>query len=736
MALDVGTLQFNLVGNVASFITSMGAANAAVLGVGAVVGATAFVIGSSLKAYEEFEAALTQVKITTKATDDELKGIEETIREQAKVTKFTATETANAYNYLALAGLSVAEATEALPIVLQTATAANMDLARTSDLLTDSISAAGLEMSTMGDVANVFLAISQNANTSMEQLMEGFISVAPRARTLGQEIDTTSAILGILADNGLKASEGGNAADRALRQLAKTGGEGEKVLKDLGVAIYDANGNMRQADEIFLDLNTSMAEYSDEQKNAALQTIFGSTAMQAGSILMNASAEDWEKLKIAAQESGGGIEQAAEDFANTIEGKKAQVSSALEELKLIIGEQFGPIFKEVLDGIIALLLTLGEIIQPVMEKVGEIFKELTSSVEGDGEKQKETFNGIIELLNTLQGAFDLVWGFIRDNILPIITDFADSIEENLLPIFNDIVDIINENLLPAMEGVKGFIEENIMPIIDQVAGIINEKLLPAINDWWDWFKEKMLPVFEEFWGKLEEKVVPKLEELFEAVGELITEFEKLWDVIGPIIIPVLQFLYENFVKVKLEIWEKLLPVLLELAKFFIDRLKGDIEKVNDTIQKMKDKWNTIKDVVEKVKTAFNDLKDNSINALNSAMDTLSNKIQKVIDKLKDLKDKASSAVSGAIGAVSGAIGNIGGRSLAAPAMVGVGINNNMEKAYTRTTGAIGGNGSLSGSTTNKYYISQSFDGNVSQRDIEIGTKQALSANEQIKEGVQ
>ena len=198
------------------------------------------------------------------ASADDYAKLSAAAREAGKATTFTASEAADALGYMALAGWNVEESTAALTPVLKLAEATQADLATTSDQVTDSMSAMGVGIDDLQGYLDVIVTTNNKANTTAADLMDAFIGCGGAARAAGMNYKETSTALGILANNGIKGSEAGTALNSMLVRIS-TKDVAQKAFKDLGVAVYDSSGEMRNMRDILVDLNGAMAGMTQEQ---------------------------------------------------------------------------------------------------------------------------------------------------------------------------------------------------------------------------------------------------------------------------------------------------------------------------------------------------------------------------------------------------------------------------------------------------------------------------------------
>lgn len=332
------------VGDLKSTITKLGIGTAV-----AGIGKAAIGVG------QDFEAGMSQVAATMGISSDavrrnegDFKLLSDAAKEAGSTTQFSATQSAEALNYLALAGNDAQTSVSLLPTVLNAAAAGGLELGYASDLITDSMSALGLETEDTATFVDQLAKTSQKSNTSLGQLGEAILTVGGTAKKLqGGTVELNTA-LGILADNGIKGAEGGTALRNVILSLSAPTDTAAKELKKLGVNAYDANGNFRSLDDIFIDLNKSTNGLSEAAKNQAFTKIFNKTDLKAVEALLANAGGRFDELSGAIEQSGGAAEEMAKTMNSNLKGAITTLNSALEGAGIAIYEKFkGPLTEAV-----------------------------------------------------------------------------------------------------------------------------------------------------------------------------------------------------------------------------------------------------------------------------------------------------------------------------------------------------------------------------------------------------
>ena len=330
----------------------------------------------------QFESSMAQVAATMGITQtaEEFDILSEKAKEMGESTKFSASQAADALNYLALAGYNANESCAALPTVLDLAAAGGIELAQASDMVTDSMSALGLEMDELSGFADEMAVTSQKSNTSVSQLGNAILAVGANARILAGDTNELMTELGILADAGKKGAEGGTALARVIKNLSTPVSNAKKELEALGVECYDAEGNFRNMQDIFKDLKAAMSDFTEEEKQAALSEIFDTAALSSAKILLEQCGDRFDELSGYISEADGAASQMADTMSDTLAGDVTILQSSLEGLANTAYDEFAGTMRESVQsvtedvGVLNESLKNGELSESV-DKIAESFSD-------------------------------------------------------------------------------------------------------------------------------------------------------------------------------------------------------------------------------------------------------------------------------------------------------------------------------------------------------------------------
>ena len=335
----------NTAKKVAKTVTAVAAA--------AVIGATS-VASSSLATYSDFQSAMDATAVTARASEAEYAAMSAAARQMGATTTKTATEAAEAMGYMSLAGWNVQQSLTGLEPMLRLSEATSMDLARASDLVTDSMSALGIGVEGMEDYLNLSVQAQRASNTTAEMLMEAFIGCGGAAKTAGVDMGDLSTALGVLANSGTKGAEAGTALNSIIMRMTSKD-VAIKAMKGLGVSVYNAAGEFRGLETILTDVSAAMSGMSADDKMAALAKIAGTNYSTEMSYLLDAVAQGadgaasaWSALETDIMDHSGVLLEVAKANTDNLKGAAAIFQSAVAELQLQIGEQLAPYEQEAL----------------------------------------------------------------------------------------------------------------------------------------------------------------------------------------------------------------------------------------------------------------------------------------------------------------------------------------------------------------------------------------------------
>ena len=487
---------------------------------------------AAVKTAADFDSAMSQVAAVSGATGKDFDALRNKAREMGAKTKFSATEAAEAMNYMAMAGWKTEDMLSGIEGIMNLAAASGEDLATTSDIVTDALTAFGLSAKDSGHFADILAAASSNANTNVSMMGETFKYCAPIAGALGFSAEDTAEAIGLMANAGIKSSQAGTALRTIMNNLAGDVKISGKAIGDVTIATTNADGSMRDLSDILADCRSAFGNLTESEKAQAAESLVGKNAMSGFLALMNAGEGDIEKLSSAIDNCDGSAEKMAMTMQDNLAGQLTILKSQLQELAISFGDILMPAIRSIvsklqgfvdkLNGMdegtkrtivtIALLVaSIGPlliIIGTAISKIGVAMQGFVKLANGVS-KLKVTVQGgtgvlgklgaalggisapvlaVVAVIVVLAAAFVHLWktneGF-RDAIIgtwnrikDTISGFCQGIVDRLNALgfqFTDIVDVLKavwngfcQVLAPVFEGVFN----NIANILSTVTGVI------------------------------------------------------------------------------------------------------------------------------------------------------------------------------------------------------------------------------------------------------------------------
>lgn len=364
---------------------------------GKVVGAigTAAVAGitSATKVGADFEKSMSTVQALSGATSEEYDALSEAAQRMGATTSKTAAESADALGYMALAGWDTEQMLEGLEPILRASEAGGTDLARTSDLVTDSMSAMGVSTEELAHYLDVVTKAQSSSNTSMEQALEAYIGAGGMFKQLNVPMEESAAILGVLANRGIKGSEAGTALNSILVNLVGANKNAASALDDLGISAWDSEGNFIGLSETLKKLEGALENCTDEQKAMLEAQIGGKTQMDTLQALISGVSEEYDGLYDSLTKADGALLETAKTMQDNLTGDITTFGSALEDLGIKIYDKFREPFREAVQTATTEISKLSksanegelaESLERIAEKLSELLKNASEFVSDKG----------------------------------------------------------------------------------------------------------------------------------------------------------------------------------------------------------------------------------------------------------------------------------------------------------------------------------------------------------------
>jgi len=619
---------------------------------------------AAVKTASDFQQAMAQVAAVSglETASAEFEALTDKAKEMGATTKFSASEAAEAFNYMAMAGWDASQMMDGISGIMDLAAASGEDLATTSDIVTDALTAFGLTAGDSAHFADVLAAASNSANTNVSMLGESFKYVAPVAGSLGYFVEDVSVALGLMANSGIKASQAGTSLRSIITRMVKPTGEAAKAVEDLGLEVANADGTMKPFDQVLNELRDTFAGLTQEEQGQYAAMLAGQEGMSGLLAIVNATDADFQKLTNSINNAGGTAKEMADTQLDTLEGKITILKSALEGLAISFGEVLIPMLTDLVQwvtgvidkfnsmddstkelivkiaGIAAALgpvmIILGNLIS-LVTKVSGVFGQVTSAISGvissaggvAGVLGKVgsvvsslsgTLLPVVAVVGTLVAAFKHLWD-TSEEFRSSVTEIWTSLTETFNEFFSGITERLNalgfdfESFGEVVSAVWEAFTELLGPLFigafEAVATTI-ETVLNLILNILDVFIGLFTGNWEQFWGG----ITGIFETLFGGVASL---FETLLTTIGDFVNVIFGWFGTS--------WEELWA--------------GAVQWFNDFI-------NSIVEGFTSIVSWFQQLPETVMNAVSGAISALSSFASEVWNSLVN---GVSSAVSAVIG---------------------------------------------------------------------------------------
>lgn len=354
----------------------------------------------TINTQKDFEAAMSQVQAVSGADSDELEQLTKKAEEMGATTKFTATDSAEAFNYMAMAGWKTEDMLDGISGIMQLAAAANEDLGTTSDIVTDALTAFGLKASDAGMFSDVLAAASSNANTNVSMMGETFKFAASMAGSLGYSVQDVALMTGLMANSGIKASMAGTALNSIMTRLSTNTHHARDTLEELGIKFFDAQGNARPLVDVMEELRDATANMNDEQKTSVANAIAGTNSQKGLLAILNASETDYNKLANAIDNAAGASERMADTQLDNLSGSITLLQSAVDGVKISFGSRLNHYVRDVADGLTAAMPDVEAALNDFMDFVDrkyDVMQAKMRDLTASDEWQNADFGGRVKL---------------------------------------------------------------------------------------------------------------------------------------------------------------------------------------------------------------------------------------------------------------------------------------------------------------------------------------------------
>ena len=645
---------------------------------------------AAVKTAADFDTAMSQVAAVSGATGDDLQALRDKAREMGEKTKFSASEAAEAMNYMAMAGWKTEDMLSGIDGVMNLAAASGEDLATTSDIVTDALTAFGLTAKDSGHFADILAAASSNANTNVSMMGETFKYCAPIAGALGFSAEDTAEAIGLMANAGIKSTQAGTALRTIMNNLAgevKISGE---AIGDVTIATTNADGSMRSLSDILGDCRTAFGNLTESEKAQAAESLVGKNAMSGFLALMNAAPADIEKLSGAIDNCDGTAEKMAATMQDNLAGQLTILKSQLQELAISFGEILMPAIRNIVgkvqefvdklngmdEGTKEAIVKIGLLVAAIgpfliilgttISKVGTALKGFSSLATGAMQlsakvgglsglmgKLGAAIGGIsapvvavVAVIATLVAAFVHLWntndGFREaiigtwNQIKETVSGFCQGIVDRLNALgfeFTSIVDVIKtvweglcSVLAPLFEGAFSAIATILSTVLDVITGIL-DIFIGIFTGNWSQAWNGVKEIFSGIWEGIKGIFTTVLDTMKGILDVVLGWFGTSWTAVWTGIKTFFEGIWNGIVSFFTGIWETIKNVVQTGIMLIGSILEAAFDIITLPFRFI---WENCKDIITNVWDAIKSVVSSVINAIASVISSVMNTIKSVI----------------------------------------------------------------------------------------------------------
>ena len=338
--------------------------------------------GDAIGTYAGFTSQMSEVKAIAGATQTEFAQLTDKAKEMGATTKFTAQESAEAFNYMGMAGWKASDMLGGIEGVLNLAAASGENLGTTSDIVTDALTAFGMKASDSTHFSDVLATAASNANTTVSGMGDTFKYVGSMAGALGYSIEDVALATGLMANIGVKGTMAGTALNAIMTRLSTNTNGATDTLRAMGVEFFNADGSARALSTVMGELRTATAGMTAEQKLNLANTVAGMEAQKGLLAILNASEEDYNKLSTAIENADGASKRMADTMLDNLSGKFAFLKNAVDGVKIAFGERVQPYLMDGLDWLIGKMPAVQDALMRGVDKVEAFAGSIKEKVAG------------------------------------------------------------------------------------------------------------------------------------------------------------------------------------------------------------------------------------------------------------------------------------------------------------------------------------------------------------------
>lgn len=668
---------------------------------------------AAVKTAADFDSSMSQVAAISGATGDDLQALRDKAREMGEKTKFSASEAADAMTYMAMAGWKSKDMISGIDGIMSLAAVSGENLATTSDIVTDALTAFGLSAKDSGHFADILAAASSNANTNLSMMGETFKYCAPIAGALGFSAEDTAEAIGLMANAGIKSSQAGTALRTIMNNLAGDVKISGRAIGEVTIATTNADGSMRDLSDILADCRVAFGNLTESEKANVAESLVGKNAMSGFLALMNAAPEDIAKLSGALDNCDGSAEKMAATMQDNLAGQLTILKSQLQELAISFGEILMPAIRSIVSKIqdfvdklngmdegtkqaivkigllVAAIGPLPIVIGNVISKTGTALRAFSSLGKGVLQLSYNFQNGIglagklgtalggisapvlavVAVIGTLVAAFMHLWntndGFREaiigtwNKIKETVSGFCQGIVDRLNALgfeFKDILDVLKTAwdafcslLAPVFEGVFN----NIANILSTVTGVITgilDVFIGIFTGNWSQTWTGVKEIFSSIWDGISSFFSNILNTMKGVADVVLGWFGTSWNEVWTNVKTFFENIWNGIVSFFKSVWDGICNTVKTAVMLIGSILQAAFDIITLPFRLI---WENCKEIITSAWQKIKDTVTTVINAVSSVISTAMEAIKNVFSTVwTAISTKVSSVVNGIKATVS------------------------------------------------------------------------------------
>lgn len=577
---------------------------------------------AAIKVGSDFEGAMSKVEAISGATGSDLEALTNKAKEMGASTKFSATESANAFEYMAMAGWKTEDMLNGIEGIMNLAAASGEDLATTSDIVTDALTAFGLSAQDSTHFADILAQASSNANTNVGMMGETFKYVAPVAGALGYSAEDTATAIGLMANAGIKGSQAGTSLRSIMSRLAKPTDEVQAAMDALGISLTDDHGKMKGLNEIMADLRTGFSGLSEAEAAQMAAALGGQEAMSGLLAIVNASDADFNKLQSSIYSCDGAAAQMAETMNDNLQGQITILKSGLEGLGISFYENIQTPLKDIAieaqgmvqqlqdafneGGLTGMVTAFGDVLAQIVERVAGAAPELINAATG-------LVSSFCDSLKSSTG--------IGEAAASLITSLVTAL-------FSCADDIWTTAIVLAGKMAQG-IADGAPEMVQSVATCVTD-IFECLSDWAPDFVDAGVQIIGSVAQGLADTLPTILQHGIDIVLELGRGIAESLPTLIPIAVDCILNLFDTFVNNLDSIVDVGIEIIMAIAEGLIQALPILIQKAPDIIVNF---WKALDKNLVKILKAGVDLILKLVEGIISAIPELIKNLPKILEAI-------------------------------------------------------------------------------------------------------